>query len=149
MTTPITEEERRNLKASFDLFDDSNTGSVLASNIGTIIRACGENPTEAHIEELVKRANEKDGTISFQRFLEIIRETRAKEKRLTVSDLEGAFKVFDTANSGSIHRDELRKVLTTLGEKLSQEEVDELLLMAQPNSDGLINYSELAKKLIP
>lgn len=114
-----------------------------------IIRACGENPTEARINEIVRRSNENDGTVSFEEFLEIIQEMRTKEKRLTASDIESAFKVFDTANSGSIHPDELRKVLTTLGEKLSQEEVDELLLMTETSPDGLINYSDLAKKLIP
>lgn len=114
-----------------------------------VIRACGENPTEARVNEIVRRANDREGTISFEEFLAVMQDMRTKDKRLTASDVENAFKVFDTAKSGSLHPDELRKVLTTLGEKLSQEEADELLGMIETSPDGLINYSDLAKKLIP
>lgn len=125
------------------------TGIVPASRIGVIIRACGENPTEARVNNIVERANARDGTISYEDFLEIIQEIRTSEKRLTTADLEAAFSVFDASKSGTIHSDELRKVLTTLGEKLNAEEVEELISLAEPNADGTIDYVQLSMKLIP
>lgn len=129
--------------------DATVAGIVPASRIGMIIRACGENPTEARIISIVEKANERDGTISHEEFLAIMQDIRANEKRITTTDLEEAFRVFDTSKSGTIHSSELRKVLTTLGEKLSEEEVKELLNLAEPDADGTINYVQLSKKLIP
>lgn len=114
-----------------------------------IIRACGENPSEARIASIVDKANEKDGTVSFDDFLEIITDLRTNEKRITTSDLEAAFKVFDTNNTGTIHKDELQRVLTTLGEKLNQQEMDEFFRLARPSPDGIVDYVRLAKVLIP
>lgn len=124
-------------------------GIVPASRIGTIVRACGEYPTEARINSIVEKANERDGTISYEEFLTIMQDIRTSEKRVTTTDLEAAFSVFDTSKSGTIHSDELRKVLTTLGEKLNEEEVEELLSLAEPNADGTIDYVQLSRKLIP
>lgn len=101
------------------------------------------------INDIVKKANEKDGTISFEEFLAIMLDIRANDKRLTSADVEAAFRVFDPDRKGVVHQDELRHVLTTLGEKLSSEEVDEMLSLVEANPDGTIDYSELSKKLIP
>jgi len=123
-------------------------GSVLASNIGTIIRAFGENPTEAQIEQIVNKANQKDGTISFDELVVIIQDLQANTKKLTISDVEAAFRVFDPTNCGTISAEELKKVLTTFGEILSEEEADELISIVETTADGRINYVQLAAKLV-
>lgn len=96
----------------------------------------------------MKRANEKDGTVSFEDFMAIMQDIRTNDKRLTAADMEAAFRVFDPERKGVLHQDELRKVLTTLGEKLTSEEVDDMLSMADPQSNGMIDYVEFSKKLI-
>lgn len=50
------------------------------------------------------------------------------------------FKVFDKDGSGYIAQGELRYVLTNLGEKLSDAEVDELLKGVEVDSNGRVNY---------
>ena len=51
-----------------------------------------------------------------------------------------AFKVFDKNDSGYLTADELRDALTKLGEKLTDEEVDDMLKDADMDEDGKINY---------
>merc|ERR1711904_312142 len=59
-----------------------------------------------------------------------------------------AFKVFDEDGSGVISAAELRHVMTNLGEKLTDEEVDEMIREADVGGDGQINYEEFVKMMM-
>jgi calmodulin len=50
------------------------------------------------------------------------------------------FRVFDKNNDGLISSIELRHVMTNLGEKLSEEEVDDMIKEADLDGDGMVNY---------
>lgn len=53
--------------------------------------------------------------------------------------------VFDKDDSGTIDMNELRAVLTQIGETLSDEEVQELFDAADINNDGNLDYEEFVK----
>lgn len=50
------------------------------------------------------------------------------------------FRVFDKNNDGLISSTELRHVMTNLGERLSEEEVDDMIKEADLDGDGMVNY---------
>ena len=51
-----------------------------------------------------------------------------------------AFKVFDVDGNGYITAAELKRVMTGIGEALTDAEVGEMLRAADTNNDGKINY---------
>jgi len=61
---------------------------------------------------------------------------------------EANFKVFDRDGNGFISAAELRHVMTNLGEKLTDEEVDEMIREADVDGDGQINYEEFVKMMM-
>lgn len=67
----------------------------------------------------------KSGTIEFNDFLNLM--ARKIKDADTEEEIKEAFKVFDKDGKGTISAAELRHVLTNLGEKLSEEEVDEMI----------------------
>lgn len=64
------------------------------------------------------------------------------------SQIREAFKVFDKDGNGYISAAELRHVMTNLGEKLTDEEVDEMIREADVDGDGQINYEEFVRMMM-
>jgi hypothetical protein len=54
-------------------------------------------------------------------------------------ELRDAFNVFDRDGTGTISRDELRNVMKSIGEHLTEDELDEMLKLADENGDGQID----------
>lgn len=62
-------------------------------------------------------------------------------------ELRQAFRVFDRNGDGYISAAELRHVMTSLGEKLTEEEVDEMIREADVDGDGRIQWAEFVALL--
>lgn len=60
-------------------------------------------------------------------------------------NMEEAFKVFDKDGNGFISEAELRNVMVNLGEKLTDEEVENMIREADVDGDGQINYQGTLK----
>ena len=86
-----------------------------------------------------------NGTIDFPEFLSLM--ARKMKDTDTEEELIEAFKVFDRDGNGLISAAELRHVMTNLGEKLTDEEVDEMIREADVDIDGLINFEEFVSMM--
>ena len=71
----------------------------------------------------------------------------SNKKSNSIDELKEAFKVFDKDGSGSISAAELKHVMNNLGEKLTDEEVDEMISEADVDGDGEINFEEFIKMM--
>lgn len=79
-----------------------------------------------------------NGTIDFPEFLSMM--VRQLRECADDEELREAFRVFDKDGNGFISAAELRHVMISLGEKLTEEEVDEMIKEADTNGDGQIDY---------
>lgn len=86
---------------------------------------------------------DKNGKIDFAEFLTLVQKQTKNED--TEEEVRQAFKVFDRDNTGLINAAHLRHVMTTVGEKLTEEEVNEFLREADTRGDGMINYEDVCK----
>ncbi|KAH8366018.1 hypothetical protein KR093_008171, partial [Drosophila rubida] len=55
-------------------------------------------------------------------------------------DLIAAFRVFDRDGNGFITRDELQTAMEMIGEPLNEQQLEQLLAIADLDQDGRINY---------
>ncbi|KAG5645669.1 hypothetical protein DXG03_005507 [Asterophora parasitica] len=144
MADQLSEEQISEFKEAFSLFDKDGDGTITTKELGTVMRSLGQNPTEAELQDMINEVDaDGNGTIDFPEFLTMM----ARKMRDTDSEeeIKEAFKVFDKDGNGYISAAELRHVMTNLGEKLSDNEVDEMIREADVDGDGQINYDEFVK----
>ena len=94
-------------------------------------------PPPPHLSQVDADGN---GTIDFPEFLTMM--ARKMKDTDSAEEIKEAFKVFDKDGNGYISAAELRHIMTNLGEKLTDEEVDEMIREADVDGDGQINYDE-------
>ena len=82
------------------------------------------------------------------RFLEFLTMMARKMKDTdSEEEIREAFKVFDRDNNGFISAAELRHVMTSIGEKLTDDEVDEMIREADQDGDGRIDCKDMTTPL--
>merc|ERR1712151_140585 len=120
MADQLTEEQIAEFKEAFSLFDKDGDGTITTKELGTVMRSLGQNPTEAELQDMVNEVDaDGNGTLDFPEFLSL--QARKMKDTDTEEELIEAFKVFDRDGSGFINADELRHVMTNLGEKLTDD----------------------------
>merc|ERR1719347_2550162 len=126
---------------AFNLFDSDADGAVNVREVGMILKAVGQNPSEAEIQDMVM-AVDKDGTgsVVFPEFLMMMAHKINAEN--AEDDIREAFKVFDGDGNGYINRYELSIVMANIGEKLTPGEIQAMIDEADIDGDGQINYEE-------
>ncbi|EDV42926.1 uncharacterized protein Dana_GF16772 [Drosophila ananassae] len=137
----LTEEQVAEFKEAFIQFDKDGTGKISTRELGAVMRALGQNPTESELQDMIAEIdNDPNGQIDFNEFCSMM----AKQMRETDTEEEmrEAFKIFDRDCDGFISPAELRFVMINLGEKVTDEEIDEMIREADFDGDGMINYEE-------
>lgn len=144
--TPFSDDQINEFQETFSLFDNKGDGKISYLQLGEVLRAMGQNPTDAEVKKCSFN-KEPESRITFETFLPILLTISKNKETPRVDDFIEGFRVFDKDQNGTIHSAELRHLLTNLGEKLTDEEVNELL-QGHEDAQGNVNYEEFIKSVI-
>ncbi|KXJ76003.1 calmodulin-beta-like [Aedes albopictus] len=137
----LTEEQERQFRKMFDMFDKNGDGSITTTELGAVVRALGMNPSIAEIEQMIHEVDlDGSGSIEFNEFLTLM--ARKSREGTSQEELRDAFKVFDKDGDGFLTVEELSAVMKNFGERLTDDELADLLEEADIDGDGKINYEE-------
>eukprot|EP00092_Neocalanus_flemingeri_P091157 GFUD01115535.1.p1 GENE.GFUD01115535.1~~GFUD01115535.1.p1 ORF type:complete len:153 (+),score=53.11 GFUD01115535.1:136-594(+) len=146
MVDQLSEEQIADFREAFTLFDKDDDGIITIKELGTVMRSLGQTPTEDELQDMINVVDiDENGTIEFVEFLSMM----ARKMREPDRDegLQNTFRVFDKDGNGFISPAELRHVMTNLGVKLTNEEVDEMISEADMNKDGQVDYQEFVNMM--
>jgi len=136
----LTKEQLADLQEGFELYDPSRTGQLAIEDLSRVARACGANPTQAEIAAYLDDFEEE--FIDFGGFVEfVVQHTH----EMTDTDLRKQFRVFDRNNTGKIIAAELRHSLKSVGDALSEDEVNSLFQEVGVDKEGMIDFEEFVK----
>ncbi|PVD31776.1 hypothetical protein C0Q70_07194 [Pomacea canaliculata] len=85
------------------------------------------------------------GQIEWEEFADFMRSIKMATAQEQMEQILLAFKLFDKNNDDYIDAKELLRVVTSMGERLTQEEAEEMIRVADVDNDGRINYKEFVK----
>lgn len=110
------------------------------------MRAVGQNPTLEEISTL--QSTIPNGELDFDTYVNIINRPDGFKPLGEAEDYIKGFQVFDKEGKGFIGVGELRYILTTIGEKLTDAEVDELLKGVDVTKDGNVDYVKFVQSIL-
>jgi len=90
----LTEQQKIEFKEVFSLFDKDGDGTINTTELGTVMRALGQNPTEQEIEQMIEEVDvDGNGEIDFDEFCNLmIKKMKESEPE---EELVEVFKIFD------------------------------------------------------
>ncbi|XP_022319566.1 calmodulin-like isoform X2 [Crassostrea virginica] len=140
----VPEEQKRELKEAFGMFE-TRKGKMSAKDLGPLLRCLGLNPSERDLEEARHELDvSAKGRITYadvERYIMSHGDVYAEE----TEDILEAFRVLDKYGNGKISVSDFRRCMTTMGDRMTVDEVDEIIKYAK--SDGFIEYEDLLREL--
>jgi len=135
------QDQIQEFKEAFNMIDQNRDGFIDNDDLKDMLASLGKEVTDEYLDEMM---NQAPGAINFTMFLTLFGE------RLQGTDPEdvirNAFACFDDNQTGKIHEDYLREILTTFGERFTDDQIDDMYKEA-PIKDGMFDYVEFTRIL--
>ncbi|XP_048471993.1 calmodulin-like protein 4 [Rhincodon typus] len=142
----FTQDEIHEFKECFSLYDKKRKGKISAGDLITVMRCLGTSPTPGEAgRHLLHHKIERNGELDFSTFLAVIHQQRQQED--PQKEILEAMLMTDKQKQGFITATELRTKLTQLGEKLTNQEVDDLLQEANIPPNGIVKYEDFIQSI--
>ncbi|OEL30791.1 Calmodulin-like protein 5 [Dichanthelium oligosanthes] len=149
----LNPEQISEFREAFAFFDKDGDGCITVEELATVMGSLqGQRPSAEELREMIRDADaDGNGTIDFAEFLGLMARKTAGaggDGADPDEELREAFKVFDKDQNGYISATELRHVMINLGEKLTDEEVEQMIREADLDGDGQVNYDEFVRMMM-
>lgn len=149
--TSLGDAEIEQCKEAFGVYDMffGDKGTVDAIKTADILRSLKLTPTIKNVNKMtgVTKAGEK--RITLEEFMPIYAQMSKEKDVGGYADFMEAMLVFDKESNGTIIAAELRHLMLSLGEKMSDTEVDEILkLCSNEDTEGNTKYEDFIKKVL-
>lgn len=137
----IPEEILENMENLWKVFDMQNTSQVAISELRVIMRALDFDLNAEELAQVRKQIDPKgEGVIRFAN-LKLVMEDKLKDVD-TFEDMIEEFKKLDRDNDGKIPAPEFKQYMKNMGRKLSADEIDEMMKIADAKGDGSVDIEE-------
>jgi calmodulin len=137
----LSTEQIAEIQEYFDIFDEEKTGRILVSQLDVTLRYLGFFKSSSEHAEFVKKYVTDDPEyILFSEFLKIMEEILDSTDPKTA--IQEAFDLFIKNEDGTVPAKTVRHIMTNLGERLSDTEVDDMFFVAGIDEESNLTFDD-------
>eukprot|EP01086_Lenisia_limosa_P011446 TRINITY_DN37369_c0_g1_i1.p1 TRINITY_DN37369_c0_g1~~TRINITY_DN37369_c0_g1_i1.p1 ORF type:complete len:160 (+),score=34.73 TRINITY_DN37369_c0_g1_i1:115-594(+) len=146
MTSPEDAQALRDkIHQIFTVFDHDSTNAIEVKELSTVIRSLGISPPQAELQNIIKQIEiEGEARVHYERVEQVVLPLLTKDlyPASSIERLQKAFKVLDPEGKGYIDAGVLSDLLTSQGEALTGEEVEEMLAASVDAEHSVVYYED-------
>ena len=129
----------------FDSYDVNGNGVIDKKEMEAVLERLGQPATSKQIQKVFDELGSTNQQITFDEFIEFIKKYHLSKNKNSTDEIIGAFQVFDKNHNGVLSLSEFKHILMDLGQKFTEEEVNEIFNESDLNKDGNLNYKEFVE----
>ena len=135
----MNEEQTRECKETFELYDIDMKGYLSLEQAKDIINSFGIMVTEEEVKSI-----SSDGKVNYDSFLTFYSDKMKAPKN---DNLEESFKNLLSKKTGKISAKTFKMYLMNFGMKFSEKEADEVIAEFKVDNEGNLNYIDFIKAM--
>ncbi|EAY15457.1 centrin, putative [Trichomonas vaginalis G3] len=137
----LNDEQIREIKDAFDMFDVDGSGKIDPQELCVSLYTLGFDGVRDEVKKIIAELeNIKGRYIDFPEFLKLVNATM--QNRDPQDEMDKAFQRFDDDCTDRISFRNLKRVSLELGEQLTDEELQEMIRVADIDKDGEIGKDD-------
>merc|ERR1711862_620359 len=127
----LKQDEIEEIKEAFDLFDTDQSGEIDLKELKAAMQSLGyESKNDTIFNMLAELDKDGNASLGFDEFLDLMSGKEGKDEKDTKEEIDKIFRLFDTDSKGVIVVKDVMKVCKELGERLTMEEISEIVRRA-------------------
>ena len=136
----LTDEQKREIKDAFSTFQDDG---ILPEELKTAMQTLGFDANNQEVLKILDKIDSKKGPLKFDDFMDVmIEKTVDKDPEV---EMRKAFKVLCEEGTDKITLKSLSKICADLGEKIGEEELQEMITEADKDQDEEVGEEDFVK----
>lgn len=144
----LSNEKMTELRDAFMLFDYTKSGRINPRDLGPVVRSVGLKPSEAEIHEMQAECQRIGEDPDLNTVVQLVSSKVTNPPSEKPEAFRDMFSIYDKDNRGSISVQEMRHLLTSVGEKLTDEEADQLLKVSGCVQNGQVQYDKFIQVVL-
>ena len=136
----LTEEQKREIKDAFSSFEEEG---IEPDELKSAMQALGFDQKNSEVQKILEKIDMQKGPLKYNDFLNVMIDN--DEDKVPENEMKKAFKILCEEGTDKITLKSLSKICTDLGEKISEEELQEMIIEADKDQDEEVGEDDFLK----
>ena len=136
----ITEEQKKEIKDAFSTFEETG---IFPDELKSAMQTLGFDANNPEVQKILDKLATKKGPLKFEEFMDVMIEKNIDKN--PEEEIKKAFKVLCEDGTDKITLKSLTKICADLGEKINEDELQEMINEADKDQDEEVGEEDFIR----